>query len=36
MTIDEIRARISEMGRLAGKGLEENSKLFYSLLIHNK
>jgi len=33
MEIDEIRSQISEMGKSAGHGSEENSKLFYSLLI---
>lgn len=33
MDINEIHSRISEMGKSAGQGLEENSKIIYSLLI---
>lgn len=33
MDINEIRSKISEMGKSAGHGSEENSKLLYSLLI---
>ncbi len=33
MDINEIRLHISEMGKSAGKGLEENSKIIYQLLI---
>lgn len=33
MDINEIRNHISEMGKLAGHGSEENSKLLYSILI---
>jgi hypothetical protein len=33
MELQEIRARISEMGISAGRGSEENAKIIYSLLI---
>jgi hypothetical protein len=33
MDIDEIRKRISEIGKLAGNGLEENTKIIFQSLI---
>jgi hypothetical protein len=33
MDIDEIHVRISEMGKSAGHGFEENAKIIYSLLV---
>lgn len=33
MDITEIHSRISEMGKSAGSGLEENTKIIYTLLV---